>query len=1146
MEIPDKGVNMRTVSTWLLLLCGVPAAVAQQGRGSIAGALADPQGAVIQGARVVVRNTGTNASFETTTGEQGFYTAPGIPVGEYEVTAEHAGFKKSVRRGVTLRVDEKAQVDFVLEVGAVAETVEVAAEAQLVETSSPTVGKVVEARRIQELPLNGRNALALTLLTPSVKSNAGPLNSGFTDRGTQISSLSINGGPNSMNAQVLDGNTNILSYIGEVAIPPAVDAVEEFKVQSGTMSAEFGFTAGGVINLVTRSGTNQLHGSLYEFLRNDRLDARNTFALRKNPLRYNQFGGSAGGRIVRDRTFYFGNYEEYRLRVGSPLISSTMPLNQRSGDFSGLFDNRGVLIPVYDPNTTVANPAGAGFVRQPFAGNLIPAARLDPVAQKVLEFYPAPNRAPSDPFTNSNNFQRQGSSRIDSKQYHVKIDHRVNAKNSLFGRYSFFQHVPFGTGYFENPVGNSRNDDVRNRNLALSDTHTFTPTLINELRVGFARQYFTFISASFGQGWPQKLGLPASVPGDVFPTINFGYAAIGNGTVGARGSINWVFTDMVTKIQGRHTAKFGFEHRILRGNNRQSGSPSGSFAFNARLTGNPQAPAGTGAGPASFVLGSVASASGERVLGQSIHGYATSFFIQDDFKLTRRLTLNLGLRYDFQQQPLERNNGVSNFDPFTRDPVSGLLGRTVYANVDGAPRSFRPEDHNDFGPRFGFAWDARGNGRTVVRGGAAIFYPSIFYRNNFGSPAGFSNTSTAYTSPGSNPDLPAFQFRAGFPFPLIEPQGSKLGSNPFLGQGVSYSEADGTTPMSIQWNVSFQQQLPRRWLIDLAYSANRGMHFDGGSGVNNGYDFNQLDPQFLSIGPTLANQVPNPYAGRVPGSLGGATISRAQSLRPYPYYTGITVANPHLGSYTSHLFVASLEKRMSSGLTVLVSYTAGKIISDGVATPVDFGLVEQTNENSFQNGKFDRRANRSVDPTDISQRSVTSILYELPFGEGKKWKGASGNRLIGGWQLNSISIFQTGLPLIVRGATSTLGTANRPNSTGKSARLDNRTAQRWFDGDQFVNPPDFTFGNVGRVLPDVRGPGTVNLDFSVIKNTKLREGLNLQFRAESFNVLNHVNLSQPNASFVAGADGRNRSGTFGLITSARDARVGQFGLKLLF
>jgi hypothetical protein len=1058
----------------LFLLCPLTAA-AQQGKGTISGLITDQSGAVVPGASVTITNAGTNASFTAVTTSEGFYTAPGLPIGVYTVTVTQAGFKKAVRNGVTLQVDQKAQVDIALELGGVNEAVEVTAQAPLTDTGSATVGKVIENRRMVELPINGRNALALVVLTPSVKSNAGPTNSGFGDRGLQISNISINGGPNSMNGNTIDGGSNIQAFVGEVNISPSVDAISEFKVQSSVMSAEFGFTAGGVVNIVTKSGTNQFHGTVYEFLRNDVFDARNAFASTKPKLRYNQYGASLGGPVVRDRTFFFGNWEDYRLRRAFPLITTVPTAKMRQGDFSELRDTSGRVVQLYDPATTRANPNGAGFIRDPFAGNIIPANRLDPVALNIQKFYPLPNRAPSDAFTNSNNYENQAGSTRDMRQYTVKLDHQLTTKNTLTGRYAY------------------------------------------------------------------------SVPNDQFPQINNGLAAFVGANIGYRHSLAWSFFDALTMIRGNHTMKFGADYRINLGFQNQRGATSGAYNFTAGLTSNPQSPTGTGSAYATFLLGTVSSATATTHLGQTQRNFSTSFFFQDDWKATRRLTFNLGLRYDFQQQPYEVNNGTSNFDPYTIDPVSGLLGRTVFAGVDGQPRSFRRADKNDFGPRFGFAYDVFGKGQTVVRGGYAIFYPYLFIRQTHGNTTGFSSTTTTYNPPGNNTNFPAFQLRDGLPSAPIQPRGAALGPSAFLGQNVSFDEPDGTSPYSQQYSLTVQQQVAGNWLFDVTYSANLGHHFLAG-----GYDLNQLDPKYLELGLALQNSVPNPYAGKVPGALGAATITRAQSLRPYPYYNSIGVRNPRLGNYNYHSLVLSVEKRLSRGLAFLFSYTTGKLISDSVIAPVDFGGVEQVQETGYQNGKFNRAAERSVDPSDVSQRAVLSAVYELPFGEGQRWRADNRflNGVIGGWQLNTIGTMQTGLPIIVRGANN--NAANRPNIIG-SARLDNPTRERWFNTDVFVNPAPFTFGNVGRVLPDVRGPGTVNWDLSLIKNTRLREQLRLQFRAEAFNFLNHVNLLPPTsdprfgiAQFVPGTDGRNRSGTFGVITAARDARILQLALKLIF
>ncbi|MGH9630520.1 MAG: hypothetical protein ACRD7E_19590, partial [Bryobacteraceae bacterium] len=375
-----------------------------------------------------------------------------------------------------------------------------------------------------------------------------------------------NGSPNSMNAQMLDGNNNVLSYVGEVGVPPAVDAVEEFKVQSGTMSAEYGFTAGGAINLVTKSGTNQFHGTLYEFFRNDKLDARNTFAARRLPLRYNQFGGSIGVPIIRDRTFGFFNWEEYRLRQSTPRISSVPIEEWRNGDFRNLYTAQGAQITVYDPATTRPNPNGQGLIRDPFPNNIIPSNRFDPITRKIVDFWPAPNRAPNNPFTQSQNYEDQGLSRVDWNQANVRIDHRFTEANSMFFRYTHASHDTSGNSIFTDPtVGQDRVDNQVNRNVMVSDTHTFSPTVINNLRVGLMRQAFDFRAINAGENWPEKLGLPPIVPPDQFPQINFGFGTIGGQAFGTRGSLNWDIQNVLTKIASNHTLKFGYNHRILQG-----------------------------------------------------------------------------------------------------------------------------------------------------------------------------------------------------------------------------------------------------------------------------------------------------------------------------------------------------------------------------------------------------------------------------------------------------------------------------------------------------------------------------------------------------------------------------------------------------
>ena len=405
--------------------------------------------------------------------------------------------------------------------------------------------------------------------------------------------------------------------------------------------------------------------------------------------------------------------------------------------------------------------------------------------------------------------------------------------------------------------------------------------------------------------------------------------------------------------------------------------------------------------------------------------YSTSFFFQDDWKVSRRLTLNLGLRHDYQPWGTERNHGTSNFDPFAKNPLNNLTGRMEYAGVDYGDTPLQ-NIHTNFGPRVGFALDVL---RQRQDHPPRRLFDLIIRRSSIATTTairpGFANTTTSYNPPGGNTNLPAFQFKDGLPTPAVEPLGAKLGPSFLLGQGVNWDQGNEKVPMSQQWTVSMQRVLPGKWMVDAAYTANKANNL-----AASGYDYNQLDPQYNSLGLALQDQVPNPYAGVVPGSLGGATISRSQSLKPYPYYTAVTVRLPHLGSSIYHALLFTAERRLSNGVAVLASYTFGKLISDSAIVPSNFGAVEVGSDNGYQNGKYNRRAERSVDPTDVSQRLVLSGIVELPFGKGKHWSfhNPMVSRLTGGWQLNLISTIQGGLPLAVRGASNNL--ANRPNSTG--------------------------------------------------------------------------------------------------------------------
>ena len=427
-------MNLKALTLLLIALLSVPfVGFGQTGTASLNGTVTDPQGALIPGATVTAIHGSTNVRYSTKTTGAGVYTIPALPVGPYQITVEAPGFKRGTRSGILLRVADNVRIDFQLDVGQVSENVEVSGEAPLVDTSGATINKVVESERLEDIPLNGRNALSMVVLTPSVRTtNTQP--QGFADRGSGLSSFSINGGPTSSNNITLDGVSDVNARNNDSNVNPAVDSIEEFKVQSGVVSAEYGFTLGGVVSLISKSGTNQFHGTLYEFLRNDQVQGRNTFALTRPPLRYNQFGAAVGGPIRHNRTFFFANFEGWELRQYYTVTATTPTVAERQGDFSQFRNTTGALVPIYDPNTTAVNPAGAGYLRMPFPGNVIPSARLDPVAQSILKVYPMPDRAPSDPNTNANNFTGNFNTNQSAWQGSGKLDHAFSDANQLSAR----------------------------------------------------------------------------------------------------------------------------------------------------------------------------------------------------------------------------------------------------------------------------------------------------------------------------------------------------------------------------------------------------------------------------------------------------------------------------------------------------------------------------------------------------------------------------------------------------------------------------------------------------------------------------------------------------------------------------------------
>lgn len=1158
-----------------LLLIGVvvlgTARVATAQQATVTGRVTDQTEAVVPGARVTITNTETNVASTVTTNEEGYYTLPPLQPGTYNLVVEAPNFQTVKQTNLTLSVQQAARLDFTLQAGQVSESVEITAGAQLTEPESGALGSVIENKRINELPLNGRNPLELARLTPNVNLQATAFND---SRNFNLVSMSINGGPPGSNAINLDGSSATLPERNEYSVSPNVDAVQEFKVHTNSYSAELGLTGGGVINLVTKSGTNDFHGSVFEFVRNDALDANRWDFNRivdpatgrgrgKAKLRYNQFGFAVGGPIIlprfgeggprtingRDRSFFFFNYEGLRFKTASLAQTRVPTAAERRGDFSSTFivdpSNPRNFLPVrlFDPATT--QTVGGRVARQAFASaNLSNLSnRFDPVAQRVLQYYPLPNSAPLDP-SGRNNYVGIVDETNDANQFNVRLDHQISRANKLYGRYSQNNATVELPGTFPgtnlaNPGGafQFRN----NKNFVVSDTHIFGPTFFNEARFSISRQSLLSAPAGYLQNVPASIGLPA-LPDFAFPRFNVGgVSALGNaiGFIAIRGLTVGQITDTVTLIRGRHNIKVGVD---LRNNFRNDFSPnqaSGQFNFTAGLTGDPTNDATarvTGFGLASFLLGAVAGGDFNVGLAKAEAFRNYGAFVQDDFKVHPRLTLNLGLRYDVITPSTERFNRYSNFNPFVINPVVNAPGVLEFAEVDFG-RTAHETDLNNFGPRFGFAYDVFGDTRTIVRGGFGVFY----YHNaikEYPETQGFSALTTFAASPGQ----PSFQLQNGPPT-IIQPPGSLRGPLSFLGDNVTYVEAERRTSYVQQWNVGIQRELPYKVLIEVGYAGSRGTKL-----FTESYDLNQLDPRFNSLGNALNDVVPNPYFALLPvgAPLRTANITRRQSLRPYPYFNNITVLNPHLGNTTYHSFQVKAEKRFTQGLSFLFAYTGSKKIGDtgrGVTDNPTGGGPLVVGVGCGQATKYDRQSCRSIEPEDIPRNLVTSFVYELPFGKGKQFlSGGLLSALFGNFQMNGILAYRSGLPLIIRGASNG-GTADRPNQI-RSAVLpkDERTPERWFDTTAFVAPPLFTLGNAPRTQPDLRGPDYLSLDFSFFKNIPFGEGRSVQLRSEFFNVTNRANLALPDTNFLSSGFGTIISGG----GSPLDPRRIQLGVKLYF
>lgn len=1075
----------------LLVLCGL-GCFAQQDTGIITGVVTDPSGSAVPNATLSLLNTATNVTTTVATDNDGLFVATPLRIGTYTISVESRGFKKSVREGVALRVQDRLRVDFQLEVGQLTETIDIRAEAPLLQSETTSLGQVIATKPVSELPLNGRNFVQLIALTPGayVPQRNNSLYQDFL--------IGINGNRIQNNNFLLDGINNNTTDNNQAPILPNPDAIAEFKVQSNLLPAEFGRGLGGTINISLRSGTNSFHGVLFEFLRNDKLDANNFFNVgRPRPsFQQNQFGGAMGGPVHlprlydgRNRTFFFANYQGTRIRKGLTRIFTVPTPAMRAGDFSG-------LPPIFDPATTRAGSDGR-TVRDAFEANRIPANRFDPIMQRYLALYPLPNQPGL-----ANNYILNPKYTDTNDQGDIKLDHVLSERDSFMFRYSRGDRefivplnvpdVPYN-GYFA--ANEFLPQVINNRGAVISHTHTFSPRVINEARFGFNRLYATVTPRSNGQNLATEFGI-GGVPSD--PQSSgltlvgvTGFASLGDSFDTRRGQNVFHILDNVTIIAGRHSFKMGFDHRRTQFNLGQGSSPRGSFAFNGVFSQNPLSRTGTGSPFADFLLGLPDSASiGTNVrAGMRVRNY--SGFVQDDWKVSNRLTMNIGVRYEFTTPVTEVANRMANFDLATNSVVLAKPGSLE-------DRALARADRNNFAPRVGIAFQL--NQRTVVRTGYGMFHTLEDAGHH--NPAFNPPFSASFTYPSNQLD-PATALRPVQGFPPVGFAGASF-SNLFL--NINGRPYDFPAAYSQQWNFTIGRQI-RDFSFEAAYVGNKANKLMANRNIN------------------------QPAPG--PGSV--------NSRRLFPGWGSITFQEPR-GNSIYHGLQTKAEKRFSLGHLFLLSYTWAKALDDSDSTQ-----LSTTGGTGNLQDQQNLRGERSRSFQDVRHRLVFSYLWELPFGRGRALAGnisPGWNRLIGGWQLNGITSYQSGRPFTINSSFdhSNTGSSNiRPDATGISPDLpsEERSVRRWINAAAFRTPDGFAFGNTGRNVGT--GPSLTNFDVSAFKDFAFdaEARRRLQFRAEFFNVMNTPQLQIPNRTF--------NTSQFGTITeTVADNRDVQLALRFIW
>ncbi|MBI4907341.1 MAG: carboxypeptidase regulatory-like domain-containing protein, partial [Acidobacteria bacterium] len=1123
MEIVHKMSRKIT----LVILAGLIAAtlVAQVERATISGIIHDKSGAALPEARVDAENLATGVRATSVTNSSGNYYLP-LLAGGYKISVSHAGFSTAVVPNLTLTVGQNATVSLALEVSSLQQQVTVVEVTPLIDQETASLGATINSEQISELPLLGRNAFSLVVLAPGVNPKGNP--------GT---GPLISGGRSNANAVLLDGAQMLNSTTNDTSYSPPLESVQQFKVQTSSFQAEYGRTAGGVLNVTTKMGTNEFHGAVYEYFRNDALNANtysnNLVGLRKSVVRRNEFGGALGGPVLlprlyngRNRTFFFLALEAVPDRAPQSLISNVPSTLQRNGDFSQTFGANGRQVTIYDPTTSAVDSARPGqYLRQPFPGNQIPAARISPVSSRLLAYYPQPN-APGDAIVGTRNFLKNGNSASAAKKLLARFDHSLSDRQRLFGRAGVTFNSTTSTAVINDAFPQQTSTAFEpitslTGSAVAGDTITFRPNLIAEFRVSYLRNHKDSVPSSMGFDLTQ-LGFSPAVAGTaraaIFPGIAItGQAPLGTATTALRLSVqeNRQAQGVFTWVTGKHTVKAGGDFEIFRNNTYSPSSPAGTYSFNAAYTqgANPTtASPNAGLGLGSFLLGLPASGSlslDPALAAQQVY-YAG--FVQDNFKISRRFTLDLGLRYELTTPWQDRFNNLAYFDPATDDVVTGRPGAIRFVSPN--QRGQTDTQTRNFGPRAGISWLFAP--KTTFRAGYGMFYA----QGNRGIGAvsselgqGFQTSTSVYLGPaGVNPYVPPVGANMSNPFVT----GFLIPPSNLVGGGVSTIIRNVANPTQHQWTANIQRQVTSNLVIETAYSGSRGLH------IWQDTPLNAAHPVYLSLGTASAQQTPNPFFGKIAtGTLSAATVVARQLLLPFPQYTSINLHQYPVGDSSYHAFIIRLDKRVSRGFTVLASYTASKQIDN---------VGEHFSGRSGIANPYDLRMGRSLTDYDVPQRLVVSYIWQLP----RLRQGIAGS-IIGAWQMNGITSIQKGMPIVITAPN----TAALPGLTSRADRLrsgvlsSGQTRDHWFDTTAFTAAPAYTLGTDSRSEPNLRSAGMFNFDFSLMRNIQLHERIRLQVRAEAFNIMNHAQLNEPDSSV--------NSPTFGRILGGSGNRSLQLG-----